>query len=259
MDQRIAREYAKAARASHADLLDESDFYRQHDTVWAPLEGRIRDDAIVSVCWLEGTMLCYQHVPLLDPERMWSEIAKHAPRHCVWVSAHPLNPDTVEKRGSASDCLTIGNLITDLDTENGFHRSDKGVLSWQQALDAIEEMRKITAPAIVIESGGGIHTWVPIEDHLDPSSPLLERWKAFVVPLGCDPTVPADPARILRPAGTLNHKLLSAVASRGTAWGDGTGLPHEGIDEAGYPTWRGTRVSLEPVPVRIIDELSEDN
>lgn len=249
---------AEYAPGNFADLLNKDDFYRQYEAVWGPLEGRIRDDALLVVNWLEGTKLCYERVSFLEPDRLWRKIARESARTCVWVNVNPFNPETITARGSKSDVLTVGNLAADFDTHEGYHKKDDGSISHEQALEAIHTLLEITPPAVVIHSGGGMHAWVSVEEDMRIDDPILRRWKQLTDGLGGDTSVSGDPARILRPAGSLNHKLRNAVYGRGENWGDGT-RSNEGWDEeTGRPTWRGTPVDPNPSTAYIVDELSTE-
>jgi hypothetical protein len=86
----------------------------------------------------------------------------------------------------------------------------------QQAYSAFEEWRRVVAlpPALVVASGGGLHTYFPLRDPLD-----LPQWHGAACQLRVlaqqhglhiDPGSTIDAARILRPPGTHNRKLFDA-------------------------------------------------
>lgn len=249
---------------SFDDLLDEEEFLRFYDAAYGHLEGRIRDDAVVSVCWLVGDFLNYTTVPVFKPHRVWDEIVKHAGSYCTWMGVNPLNPDTVQKRGTKDDVLLISSLVCEWDTEDGYHkpRKKKGeteperLITRAEARERIDTLSQAVEFTMVNNSGGGYHGWVTIDDDLAPNSPLVERWKHHTSTLGVDESVSGDISRIMRPAGVLNHKFRTALQRVGDSWGDGT-RPSEGRDEEGEPTWIGARVESVPMKTTIIDHLSQ--
>lgn len=73
-------------------------------------------------------------------------------------------------------------------------------------------------PAILVDSGGGLHAYWPFDTDLpvDPWRALASQLKAKCAELGfkADPPITADAARVLRVPTTLNHKYDPPVPCR---------------------------------------------
>lgn len=92
---------------------------------------------------------------------------------------------------------------------------NKGFASQEEALDKLVEFveqTKLPMPTIV-SSGNGIHLYWTLAHEINP-----DQWKQTAASLKvlcaklefkADPAVTSDPARVLRPVGTYNRKLVS--------------------------------------------------
>ncbi|MDH6236287.1 hypothetical protein [Cryobacterium sp. CG_9.6] len=125
-------------------------------------------------------------------------------------------------RGKRSDVVGLPAVIVDIDFRSGVHAvGDRNPLEE----DAKRWIAAAPRPTVILHSGGGFHLYYVLDEFADPDSQntvgLLARHKAFWTQLAeadglsIDKAVLADPARILRPAGTWNSnqgapaKLLS--------------------------------------------------
>jgi hypothetical protein len=108
-------------------------------------------------------------------------------------------------------CIYFRTLFIDLDVGEEKAKQNKGYLSKQDALAALDKFLEDSGlpPPIRIDSGTGIHAYwlfeeeVKIADYL----PYAEKFKDYVMErLFADPTVMAEAARIMRCPESLNYK-----------------------------------------------------
>jgi Protein of unknown function (DUF3987) len=126
--------------------------------------------------------------------------------------------DKVSKKGmpyrlpvrSSENAIAVNHLRFDLDTKGQDRNSYN---SREEALAAFEEFRKIIGfprPSMIVDSGGGYHIYYRFDRSLIPeewqplADALVESTKCHG--LKCDTQVTTDLARLLRVAGTFNHK-----------------------------------------------------
>lgn len=138
---------------------------------------------------------------------------------CVTLGTKPAR----RSRGKAKDRLHVPGLWLDLDvgTEGHKPRAD-GLPNFASAEDALALVAEtgLPTPSHVVHSGGGIYPWWLLDEPLrvDPDYPWVPRVRgllravntvvqeaALVHRIGVDKT--SDPARMLRPPGTVNWKL----------------------------------------------------
>jgi hypothetical protein len=120
---------------------------------------------------------------------------------------------------TAERVLTFGATAIELDQHNG--RRCGADAMWNAAR-AVLLARKITLPAIVVESGRGIHLWWPYLRRIPAAA--APRWRATqsalvknLLHLGADPSC-VDAARVLRLPGTINSK--TGTEARIIWWSD---------------------------------------
>lgn len=104
--------------------------------------------------------------------------------------------------GRAENCDSMGALFADID----FAESSEDDARSRLAAFALP-------PSIVIHSGGGLHAYFLMEQPLEVSghiATLKTLLRRVAVAVGGDQVV-AEPARVLRIPGTLNHKHSPAV------------------------------------------------
>lgn len=111
----------------------------------------------------------------------------------------------------ADNCLFYRSFFIDLDVGEGKAEDGKGYASKDDALAALEVFVEEAGlpPPTRIDSGTGIHAYwlldedVPIDEYL----PYAEKFKAFCIErINADPSVMAEPARIMRCPQTFNYK-----------------------------------------------------
>lgn len=140
----------------------------------------------------------------------------------VWIGVAP-HPEGLpgHSRGSKKTAIGLPALFADIDTDDGAHKAGTASASHLRMPTRDEAKDIIRAfPAgqlMVVDSGGGFHAWLPLQDILDPNSPdggkILARWKRWWIDafhaqgLSIDEGVLADVARVLRPAGTVSWKI----------------------------------------------------
>lgn len=109
------------------------------------------------------------------------------------------------------------SFYVDLDTKDV--GGIKGYANKQDAFDALKIFCQVMGfpRPVVNDSGGGLHAYWPFTEDV----PVAE-WKELALKfkqlcyfhhLNTDPTVPADPPRLLRPVGTLNQKANLEVTN----------------------------------------------
>lgn len=124
------------------------------------------------------------------------------------------------RRGGAADCAAMLGAFADLDVAGPGHKSTDRLPPTLAAARAILE--PLPTPTLVVETGGGLHAWWLLDEPcvLDPDNAELDRevageilseWVATVdrhadrLGFRVDRGV-GELARVLRLAGTLNHK-----------------------------------------------------
>ncbi|MEC5148804.1 hypothetical protein [Cryobacterium sp. GrIS_2_6] len=149
-----------------------------------------------------------------DAAAIWALIEQPASKgHNSWVSVGGLNRAAITKgRGKADDVVGMPALIADVDFATGVHAKGGENPTKAEAKGWLDAMPM--KPTLVNLSGGGAHVWVTLSEILDHRNPvhadLLQRWKAWWLARAAqddknvDAGPLADPARILRPAGTWN-------------------------------------------------------
>ncbi len=127
--------------------------------------------------------------PIRDRRVAATEILTRAEREDVYWGVNP----RVRASGRADAIERSWSLFVDADTP-----------------DAVEAtLNHEPAPSLVIRSGGGgIHAYWPLADPLEPEHGARAN-RRLAHRLGADMNA-TDAARILRPAGTLNHKFSPA-------------------------------------------------
>ncbi len=173
------------------------------------------------------------------------------------LSAHPVNlyygTGCFEGGRSRANCRAKRALYLDLDSKD-FGTKDAA----RGALKRFTQAIGIPEPAILVDSGRGIHAYWPLDRDLEPGpwSVLAGELKKRCQSAGfaADPTVTADVARVLRIPGTLNHK-------------EAVPLPCIVIEDSGEifdPTVLLSRLQIEPtalaqitapVPANVNDAL----
>lgn len=203
------------ATAKRPDL-DQAAFIEHYTAVFG--DGREwPDGSVVSVCHKgpsKDDPFCADAYPVGDAEGIWKQLERQAARgRHTWMSVGVMR-GVSSGRGGKKDVVAMPALVVDIDTSDGHHHRAEQCPSRVQAAALVEALP--FEPTLVIDSGGGLHVWGVLDDPLDPHVPeqaevlaRLEHWlKAYAREHGfkIDAGVTSDPARVLRPAGTLNAK-----------------------------------------------------
>jgi hypothetical protein len=127
-----------------------------------------------------------EFLPVREIDRAAERVAQLSERHEVYLGAAP----RTEHRGTADSVARVWTLWADLDGRD--------------ALLRLRDFRPL--PALVIRSGSdaSVHAYWPLKEALDPSWAQRAN-RRLALALGADPAS-TDPARILRPCGSRNHK-----------------------------------------------------
>jgi hypothetical protein len=101
--------------------------------------------------------------------------------------------------GAEANCQHLGCLFADLDFKN---------ISEAEVRERLQGMP--LPPSIIIHSGGGAHAYWLLREPLDVQADNPRQWlQRLAAYLGADSSC-AEPARVLRIPGTLNHKYTPA-------------------------------------------------
>lgn len=213
-------------------LLDREAWMHHHGLVWGRHEWP--DDALLTVSWRQPnhrpgakrtSFLLSEHVPVYDADAAWEVIRKKATRYSTYVGVAPRRAEILDSenpratRGGAGMCLGLPALFIDLDTTDGVHKRTEDRLPTRAQAHELLAMLPVDV-GLLIDSGGGYHGYVLLDEPLDHTTPegqeLLERWKAACISaareldVDIDEGVLADVVRVLRPAGSINHKATEA-------------------------------------------------
>lgn len=151
------------------------------------------------------------------------------------VAPEPAERLKAPGRTSRASALPLPALVADVDVAGPGHAHSEGdpLPNSDEALEAIGRVGELL-PLLVVDTGGGFHVWCPLESPLDHRAKggreLLATWKQAWLRVFADagryvdPGPLADPARVLRLAGTFRTKpgapeplpvtLLEAPTSR---------------------------------------------
>lgn len=124
-------------------------------------------------------------VPVREIGEAMRRIREQAPRLNAYVGAAP----RVREDGTAAAVARVWTLWTDLDGPD--------------ALERLRDFRPLPSIVVLTGSGGG-HAWWPLRESVPPEWARLAN-RRLAHRLGGDLHA-TDPARVLRPCGTLNHK-----------------------------------------------------
>lgn len=119
------------------------------------------------------------------------------------------------KRGKAIEKSVMGGLWMDIDIKGPNHASDAYPKTKEEAMAFIMEITKAT---LIIFTGGGLHIYLLFirpwifkdEDDRHKGETLIKLFQRYIIKLGADRGWKIDSThdlpRLLRPAGTFNHK-----------------------------------------------------
>lgn len=218
-----------------------------HQLVWGGHQWPADASLAISHRQVGGKYMTTKRVPVKDENAFVTTIAEKASKGEVWVNVAP-QPITTERRGGKKAAIALPALFADVDIDTGEHKAlDKPLPTAAEALEIISKCP--LQPTLLIHTGGGYHVWVALDTPLDYRTPegeeLLKRWKAWWVAAfveagrHLDEGVLADVARMLRIAGTANHKRPEDVR------------PVTMVGEPGEPVSIATALdSLPPLPVK---------
>ena len=189
-------------------------------------------------------------------------------REQIYVSTTALRDDRIAElrrgggRGTAADAAVVLAVFGDVDIAGPGHKSDKRLPADLDA--ALDVLADLPAPSLLVHSGGGLQPgwlldepWIITDDNRANAASLVDGWVRTIAHHAhrrgweIDDGV-GDLARILRLAGTFNHKTDPPVRS---TLRDVGGWPPGGLLEHGW-LWRpGVRYShaelvahLDPLP-----------
>jgi hypothetical protein len=205
------------AAVSAAPTADREAIRRHLDLIFGSVE--YPDDAQLAITQRgsrDGLKTLF--IDLLDFDRAVDQIARIAAKADVWIGVAPRVPGIAAAnkggRGGREQCYGLPAIFVDLDTIDGVHSAGGANPTRAQVAEMIAGCP--LDASLVVDTGGGMHLWVALDEPLDGSSDggkqILARWKQWWVDeaahrrVNIDAGVIADVTRILRPAGTVNHK-----------------------------------------------------
>jgi hypothetical protein len=185
-----------------------------HAHIWAPLASAYPADALIALCSAATGFSARGHrVPLADVERFTAEVA-HLGGENVYVGICPTpgSERDAPGRGRKQSALGYPALVADVDVAAPGHAAQN--LPTREEADELIAALLGDRPRMRVETGGGCHIWLPLAEPLASDDPrqLAQRWKAAwvaafqVAGRHLDAGVLADPARVLRVAGTTRRK-----------------------------------------------------
>jgi len=176
------------------------------------------EDALLVVSWKSPHGFLSQWFQIEQAEQAAKFIAEKAQHHNVYIGVGLRNPTCSSGpsvRGESKDVYAIPGVWVDFDHAGGNHTAPN--------LPKPNELRDFISNlpcrfSLLVDSGGGIHGYLLFKElwHLDTpeersqATTLLKRVQWYIqrraAEHGWKVDSTADLARVLRPAGTLNHK-----------------------------------------------------
>lgn len=133
--------------------------------------------------------------------------------HDVWVGLATRAAQLGSgQRGGVADCLSIASLWADLDVVGPNHARADICPTMADARRFVDTATPLGPPALVIETGGGLHAYWPLAERVEGADAidLLAQWGAYLAgrakALGWHLDNVYDLARVMRVPGTSNHK-----------------------------------------------------
>lgn len=209
--------YARVEDVEQTSKIDEEQTARQLAVIF----GRVPSGAYVAQWTMEhGEPSGGASFTSIDKAAQWSaqqaEAGKDVFTH-VGYSNKPAPKLTGRYKAIHIDGITA--FWADVDVEHPVHKKAGVAKSYEEARAVVRSIG--IEPTLELDSGHGIQAWWVLEEPLaaDEAAKLALAWigalKAHAAALGCpnavDPT--QDLARVLRVAGTVNHKEEDAPVS----------------------------------------------
>ena len=142
-----------------------------------------------------------------------SALATAMTDHDVWVGMATRRTKLPgNQRGKTEHCLSIGSLWADVDVVGPNHARPDCCPSMTAAREFVDTVSPLGPPALVIETGGGIHAYWPLAERVAGAEAvaLLERWGTYLVgkarERGWHLDNVYDLPRVMRVPGTHNRK-----------------------------------------------------
>lgn len=185
---------------------------------------------------------------IADPEAMVRAIRTSDPYEVSWTNSQVQQRPPTSGRGDASCHDGYTALIIDADTRRskdspelptGHKAHESTGLPLPTLSEAGELIRRVSdligvePTAVVKTSDEGLHAWWRLDELIPKDSPIIERWKAFVVGeffaagVHIDAAVLADVPRVLRLPGQWRTKLNNRHGSKLSAEVKATMSPEE--------------------------------
>lgn len=199
---------------------------RHYDAIWAGHDWP--DGFVLAINYRDEAVsrgMKTKRVAVGDRNRFCSTLADLAEQYGTWVNVAP-QPAGTQGRGGAAASPLLPALYADIDVAGGIHKASENLKALPLPPEevALEIMGRCPVrQTLITRTGGGFHFWTGLTAPLDTTDPLsveiVQRWKAWWAAqfseLGFhfDAGISGDIARMLRVAGTLNHKIPKPPAS----------------------------------------------
>ena len=149
------------------------------------------------------------------------------------------------------DCLYFRSLFIDLDVSDEKAKLGKGYSNKTEALLALDKFLTDSElpPPVVIDSGTGVHTYWLLEEDVPVAEymPYAEKFKSYVMErLYADPTVMAEPSRIMRCPDSFNYKTTPPSPA---------GFISEEINEYSFDAFKEFLGEIEQPSTSVLDLL----
>lgn len=204
--------------------FDEDELRAMHAAVFGRHEWQDHE-VVTLVRFVGGRPRAFKFAPAGDVDEVVAAVRRLEQSHPqgnthLGVAVYDRRKIQQGKRGGADAVTAMPALVLDIDTADGAHRGEH--------LPSRNDAHRLIREAdfrcgLLVNSGGGFHAYYLLDEPLRGSfvngsanKALLTRWSAYWERAGqtfdcsVDVAVSADPARLLRPAGTHNRKEPTA-------------------------------------------------
>ncbi len=162
-------------------------------------------------------------------------------------------------RGKAEDVTRITSVWADIDYGEG-HQKDRIPKTWADAQSILARLG--VQPSVIVDSGGGIHTYWILDEPLAPleGAKLLRGYGNYIMSCAHALNFAVDSvfdlARVLRVPGTINHKIKGQPRRCEVRSGSGATIQFEDLDQFVMDSvYENSRTQCAPISVSQITKI----